>query len=866
APAGVFPIVPYPNPETSSQILVGATPTPTGPPTTTPNVGVLPTNAPDGAKTSGGGSSKNIGAIIGGIFGFLALIALIALLFVAAKRRRDRDNDSLVEAGDGEPHNGGGAGVLGPDGFVGTPGGPNDLTKSPTAGPGGNSDMPALAPVAFGAVVPNRGTGDQGSNEHNTNPHGSLPHSNGPSGAETIASKHKRKESINAEKLQMPQKDQAHDSTENLNINPMLIGKRPVGTNFFGNGSGNHRAPPRRPSHGLLATPITTAGSKTEVVDDKNETSVNHNSMESKTTNNGETTEVVDDRNATSVSHNGMESKTTNNGETTTTTSTTTTTTNTAGHRSGLNDVISSTGGTSMTMNSADSTSNRHQDGTSSEALMSSVSQKNTLMGIAGGAAVATGMAAMMTSTGKKEQSRPTPQIIQHQQASQDIQRTQITLKLSIIRYERSDATQATPFAKPGTLMFSQVEMLDGSPECSIPGSAFSHVRDSSKVTGREAGLPSPVVPGPSAAATSSESEPRERSLRWMKNESQWKREAGMLQHLRSDQYIAELFTLYSLPAFAEYRFVSVMGPFTRTLESYIKVRKGIHPPGRSPTPEEESLALQGPLTTYEIKSLTDSIASALKWSHDHHVVHLCLSPASIFLHELYSEPDGNGGYRMSTHSAYSNRSYGASTTTDSVAPKIERHWKLWNFGHARFVGEAIDLGMDKTPYTSPEILMASRRQQRTSQSTIQTEPQEPNTDTNLTTTVSPDGVVTKTMTSKTVSSKTTTVSSQSSEKLMASATMDMWSLGQIVYEMHTGQPMFSSDEDALVKLSSALEERADAGESDDDKIQKQLQDQFQEIEKVEDADARKAIKGLLEMQHEKRLDHEQLRAIYLDE
>ncbi|KAF9327254.1 hypothetical protein BG006_009411 [Podila minutissima] len=473
---------------------------------------------------------------------------------------------------------------------------------------------------------------------------------------------------------------------------------------------------------------------------------------------------------------------------------------------------------------------------------------------------------------------------------STTIQKSQITLKLSIIRYERSDASQATPLAKPGTLMFSKVEMIEGAPEIKIPGSAFSHVRDSSKVTGQEEGLPSLVVPGPSGAASSSESEPRERSLRWMKNEFQWKREAGMLQHLRSDLYIAELFTLYSLPTFAEYRFVSVLGPFSCTLETYIKERKGLQP-----TPSALLANPQGPLTLPELKSLTDSISSAIKWCHDHHVVHLNLSPASIFLQELYSEPDGQGGYRTSVYSSYSNKSIGA----DNAAVQIEHRWKLWNFNHARFVGEAVDLSMDTTPYTSPEILVASRRfHQKSSKRITQAEGGEHASSTTTTTSVSADGVVTKkTMTTTSSSGSISAQASGEPEKLMAATTMDMWSLGQIVYELHTSQPMFTSDEDALEKLTSALERRggvdgsssssslgsntgpasngADNDEEEDDgdldhakahsKIRRQLQHQIAKIESIPVQGAREVITGLLEMRHERRLDHEEIRTLYLD-
>ncbi|KAI8606714.1 kinase-like domain-containing protein [Dissophora ornata] len=446
--------------------------------------------------------------------------------------------------------------------------------------------------------------------------------------------------------------------------------------------------------------------------------------------------------------------------------------------------------------------------------------------------------------------------VAQRRQTQSIVHKTLINIKLSITRYERADAALATPNAKPGTLMLSQVEMLGSAPDINISGSAFSHVRESSK--GR--------------AVPSSESAPRELSLRWMKNESQWKREAGMLQKLKSDKYIVEHFRLYTLPTFAEYRFVSVLGPFTSTLESYSKERKSNTSVQQGSSSRASPPLSRGPLTLAEIKAIADSIASALKWCHDNRVVHLNLTPESIFLQEFYSEPDGQGGYRTSFYSSYSNKSQDATTGTGSEVPRIEHHWKLWNFGNARFVHEAVDLNVDMTPYTAPEILLASRRnQQRTEVSTI-VAPQDPNKDTSVVTTVSADGVVTITTTRST--SGTAETSNRGPEELKAATSMDMWSLGGILYEMYTSQPMFTSSEDALVKLTSALEKGEAEGTEDDDdldkaeahdKIRQQLQDQIEKIEGIEDKGAREAIASLVKLEPERRWDHALLRECYFD-
>lgn len=944
---------------------------------TAPAGGILPDG---GSKTSDGGSHSKIGAILGGLFGAFALIALVGLLFVLAKRRREREEtaDEHDGATPGDNTYGGG-GSMSPDGTFYSPGivPPKGTPGAPSGGAGG---IPPLTPVggASGSGAPS-GPGGPTDGGYAPGPGGPSSStgapggSGGPSGsaigtvaaiggaalvAGTIANKHKRKESLNLKDQRQEQVFGAghstvdDSSTENVN-GSVLNAKRSSKAKFF-MGGGDYKPPLRRPSPVLPEPttpmlPITTVGPKTEVVDDtlqqvEVEPRENHVVLgggKNSTTNINKST-VTNINSGTSSSNNGAiiagavtgialaggviaaahhsnkdtrldgsSSKTTTTKTTTTnggkSTNTTTTVTESGSGPRETEEVLHNTDGTldgvipshsrfestaSTGMNISGPSSVMYQSGSTSTTSVASMhvvggnqiittNGKSTVISTPSAERLIGGMVTAGAATGVMTQQQKEQHILlQRQQGPPTIHKTQITLKLSIIRYERSDASQATPNAKPGTLMFSQVEMLDAAPDVNIPGSAFSHVRDSSRVTGQEEGLPSPVVPGPSGAARSTESDVRERSLRWMTNEFKWKREAGMLQHLRSDLHIIELFTLYSLPSFAEYRYVSVMGPFTRTLDTYIKERRGIRttPPSQPLTPEQVSLAAKGPLTVVEIKSLTDSIASALKWCHEHHVVHLSLSPASIFLQEYYSEPDGQGGYRTSVYSNYSNRN---STITDGDAPTIVQQWKLWDFSNARFVGEAVDLTMDTTGYTSPEILTASRRnRQKTTVKTITSEGENPNQDTTVTTTTSPDGVVTKTTTikSSSVEGSATVIRSQDQqEKLMATQTMDMWSLGQIVYEMHTTQPMFTSADDALVKLTSALDKQDESEDDEDDdkddldkakahdKIRQQLQDQIQKIQSIPDMGAREVITGLLEMRQERRLDHEEIRNLYLD-
>ncbi|KAF9086583.1 hypothetical protein BGX23_008775 [Mortierella sp. AD031] len=950
-PGATVPGSPIANPDAGGQVLVGGanqTATPTATITATASIGTVPTipvpgGLPGGAKTSDDGSKSNVAPILAAIFGFLFLVALVAFLFMFAKRRRERrdDDESIDETGAFSPgdDNYGGGGMAGSGGTFAGPGTTGPFKNTPGVPGGGIPPLAPAGPSGSGGPSAPGGPTDGGSPTAPDGPSSSTRPSDSANGTADgrIPNKHKRKESLNPKDQRQEQVFEADhaahgDSSNESANNNVLNAKRTSKAKFF-MGGGDYKPPLRRPSPGLPESsnptklPITTAGPKTEVVDDtlesvqvvpkeehvvtggKNTTTTVHtNSGTSSSTTGNHKGAIISGATGVALAtgaiaaahHSNKDTKNTTTKVTSNNGGKTTTTTTVTGSSSGphvthgetqevLHDNVGGTisghgrfeSTTSSGMNISGPSSVMYQSGSTSTTSVGSmhvVDNKQTVT-IDGKTTTVTSSSSTEPFVGGMIDAGAVPDVLTQQQRPQGpptIHKTQITLKLSIIRYERSDASQATPNAKPGTLMFSQVEMLDGAPDVRIPGSAFSHVRDSSKVTGQEENLPSPIVPGPTGAARSTESEPRERSLRWMTNEFKWKREAGMLQHLRSDVHIAELFTLYSLPSFAEYRYVSVMGPFTRTLDTYIKERRGIRttPPSQPLTPEQVSLTALGPLSLDDIKGLTDSIGSALKWCHDHHVVHLSLSPASIFLQEYYTESDGQGGFRQSVYSNYSR----SSTVTDAETPKIVQQWKLWDFSHARFVGEAVDLTMDMTGYTSPEILIASRRHSQKTTSTTNLE--NPNQDSTMTTTVGSDGKVTKTTTIKSSSLESTTTStvtkSQEQEKLMAAQTMDMWSFGQIVYEMHTTQSMFTSAEDALIKLTSALEKPEGEDDGDDDgndldkaeahdKIRQQLQDQIQKIEQIPERGAREVITGLLEMRQERRLDHDEVRTLYLD-
>ncbi|KAI8596557.1 hypothetical protein EDD21DRAFT_387914 [Dissophora ornata] len=340
---------------------------------------------------------------------------------------------------------------------------------------------------------------------------------------------------------------------------------------------------------------------------------------------------------------------------------------------------------------------------------------------IPGGAVIVAAGAALV---GNNHQSTTTTRVVGGgtlTPAEQAANRTQITLKLSIMRYERADASAAVPSAAIGTVMFSKFKMLERG-DVNIEDTEYSHVEE---------------VKTPNAR----------RTVKWMKTEAHWKREAGMLQHLKSDSFIADLYTLYSLPTFAEYRYVSILGSYSRTLESYMQTEQ---------------------LSSIQIRQLTASLSEALRWCHEHHVVHLNVRPASFYLEGVPSR-DSNG---------------------QSV-------WKLWNFGHARFVGETVDTSVTTATYAAPEILNGRKK----------------------------------------------------GENVLSAVSMDRWSLGLIIYELHARKAYFSSSNFAEFQLTS------DEGTKFDPNL-----------ESVREDDARQAIRGLLEVDAERRYTHETLRAVYINQ
>ncbi|KAK3823323.1 MAG: hypothetical protein J3Q66DRAFT_140811 [Benniella sp.] len=308
--------------------------------------------------------------------------------------------------------------------------------------------------------------------------------------------------------------------------------------------------------------------------------------------------------------------------------------------------------------------------------------------------------------------------------AEQAANKTQITLRLKIMRYERFDAPAAIPSAPVGTVVLDKFRIIAPG-EVDIDDTAHSHVEETMAPNTR-------------------------RTVKWMKIEAHWKREAGMLQHLKSDRYIVEMFPLFSLPAFAEYRYITILGSFSRTLDSYMKTEH---------------------LTPIQIRQLTASLSDALHWCHGpgKHVVHLNIRPASFFLDGVIGQDatDGNG----------------------------QLVWKLWNFGHARFEGEAVDTSVTTVSYAAPEILNGRKKN-----------------DTNV----------------------------------LAAVSMDRWSLGMIIYELHARKPYFSSGAFAEFQLT----------QNDGANFEPNL-------EAVNEQDAAQAIRGLLEVDPERRYTLDNLRDVY---
>ena len=300
--------------------------------------------------------------------------------------------------------------------------------------------------------------------------------------------------------------------------------------------------------------------------------------------------------------------------------------------------------------------------------------------------------------------------------AEQAANKTKITIPLKRASYEHADASAAVPGAPVGTVVFRKFKIIAPG-DVGIDDAAHSHAEETK---------------APNFC----------RTVKWMKVEAHWRRDAGMLHYLKSDRYIVELFEpVYSLPPFAEYRYISIMGSFSRTLDSYMKTER---------------------LTSIQIRQLTASLSDALRWCHDKHVVHLDIRPVSFFI-------DGVLGQ-------------------DATDDNEQLVWKLWNFGHSRFVGEPVDTTVTTVDYAAPEILNGRKK---------------------------------------------------NDSNVLAAVSMDRWSLGLIIYELHARKPYFPSGE------------FADGANFEPN------------LEAVNEQDAAQAIRGLLEVDPERRYTLDDLRDAY---
>ncbi|KAK3823321.1 MAG: kinase-like domain-containing protein [Benniella sp.] len=174
-------------------------------------------------------------------------------------------------------------------------------------------------------------------------------------------------------------------------------------------------------------------------------------------------------------------------------------------------------------------------------------------------------------------------------------------------------------------------------------------------------------------------------------------------------------------------------------------------------------------LTSIQIRQLTASLSDALRWCHDRHVVHLDIRPVSFFLDGVLGQ-DATGGNGQLV-------------------------WKLWNFAHARFVGEAVDTSVATVSYAAPEILNVRKK---------------------------------------------------NNTNVLAAVSMDRWSLGLVIYELHTRKPYFSSGAFAEFQLT-----QNDGANFEPD------------LEAVNEQDAAQAIRGLLEVDPERRYTHDDLGDVY---
>ncbi|KAG0029199.1 hypothetical protein BGZ81_004021 [Podila clonocystis] len=182
-----------------------------------------------------------------------------------------------------------------------------------------------------------------------------------------------------------------------------------------------------------------------------------------------------------------------------------------------------------------------------------------------------------------------------------------LTLRVPIVRYDGRDVARSVPDAGLGAVVLSQYRL--GSTNISTPMVVIQlgeNVDTAESVT-----------------------------LKWVRDEIVWQREAAMLNHIVNPAKIISLHQTMIIPAALEWRHILVLDAHDSTLDIRLA-----QIPGRL-------------LPRHEQSQIVKAVISGLVWCHQKDVVHLSICTGSLVLNE-------------------------------------NDEWVLWSFGGARFLNEAV--------------------------------------------------------------------------------------------------------------------------------------------------------------------------------
>ncbi|KAG0069200.1 Cyclin-dependent kinase 20 [Linnemannia elongata] len=182
-----------------------------------------------------------------------------------------------------------------------------------------------------------------------------------------------------------------------------------------------------------------------------------------------------------------------------------------------------------------------------------------------------------------------------------------LTLRVPIVRYDGRDVAQSSPFAPLGAVVLSQYRL------------------------GQTAVNSKMVVIQLGENVDTAESV----TLKWVRDEIVWQREAAMLNHIVNPAKIISLHQTMIIPAALEWRHILVLDAHELTLDFML------------------STAQHRLLNRDDQRAVAKALLSGLVWCHEKDVVHLSICTGSIVMNE-------------------------------------EGQWVLWSFGGSRFLNEAV--------------------------------------------------------------------------------------------------------------------------------------------------------------------------------